>query len=305
MIHDPHTRQENLLPFFPDGHTIHQSSIMKFGAHISAAGGVWNAPLNAGKLGCEVLQMFSRPPQGGNPAEITDEVAEKFKTAMKESRIDRAYIHGVYFVNLASGTKRISQGSIAVLRDELERGSKLGCHAVMFHPGSAKDVGEEKGVQMVIEGLNRIMDGYTGSCKLLLEISAGAGMIMGDTFEEIALFIDGAERGKEIGVCFDTQHAFASGYDLRTKETVDETFKRFDKIIGLKKLVASHCNDSKIEFNGHKDRHEHLGKGHIGLDGFKAIVAHPKLQHLDLILETPWDGPIDEDLKKLKKFRGN
>ncbi len=278
---------------------------MKFGAHVSAAGGVWNAPINAGKLQCEVLQMFSRPPQGGEPSVLTDEIVKQFQDAMHKNNIERAYIHGVYYVNLASGQKRISNNSIRVLRDELERGSKLGCHAVMFHPGSAKDVGEEKGVKMVIDGLNRIMDSYTGSCKLLLEISAGAGMIMGDTFEEIALFLDGAERGKEIGVCFDTQHAFASGYDLRTKDDVDATFKQFDKIIGLKKLVASHCNDSKIEFNGHKDRHEHLGQGKIGLGGFKAIVAHPKLQHLDLILETPWDGPIEKDMGILKKFRGN
>ena len=174
----------------------------------------------------------------------------------------------------------------------------------MFHPGSAKDVGEKEGVKMVVQGLNRILDGYEGSCQLLIEISAGAGMVMGDSFEEIAAFIAGAERGKEIGVCFDTQHAFASGYDLRTKADVEATFKQFDKIVGLKKMIASHCNDSMVEFNAHKDRHEHLGKGHIGIDGFKAIVANKKLAHLDLILETPWDDALKDDMKYLKKFRG-
>lgn len=276
---------------------------MKFGAHVSAAGGLWNAPKNAGALGCEVLQMFSRPPQGGKPSPITDEVAEKFKAGMEEHGIERAYIHTPYFINLASKERRISEGSVAVIREELERGSKLGCRAVMFHPGSAKDVGEETGVKMVIAGLDRIMDGYEGSCQLLIEISAGAGMVMGDTFEEIAAFIDGAKRGDDIGVCFDTQHAFASGYDLRTAEAVDATFKRFDKLVGLKKLVASHCNDSMVELNGHKDRHEHLGKGHIGLNGFKAIVAHKKLKHIDLILETPWDDDTPKDLQYLKDFR--
>lgn len=276
---------------------------MKFGAHVSAAAGLWNAPINAGNLQCEVLQMFSRPPQGGKPSPITDETAEKFKAAMKENEIERAYIHTPYFINFASKEARISAGSASVVREELERGSALGCHAVMFHPGSAKDVGQEKGVRMVIDGLNRVMDGYDGSCKLLIEISAGAGMVMGDSFEEIAAFIDGAERGKDIGVCFDTQHAFASGYDLRTKEAVDATFKQFDKTIGLKKLIASHCNDSMVELGGHKDRHEHLGKGHIGLDGFKAIVAHPKLQHLDLLLETPMDDGVKDDLNILNSFR--
>ncbi len=276
---------------------------MKFGAHVSAAGGLWNAPINAGKLGCEVLQMFSRPPQGGKPSAITGEVEAKFKAEMKANKIERAYIHTPYFINLASGTQRIVDNSIAVIREELMRGSQLGCHAVMFHPGSAKDVGEEKGIAMVIDGLNQIMSGYRGSCQLLIEISAGAGAVMGDSFEEIAAFLDGAKRGKDIGVCFDTQHAFASGYDLRTAEAVEATFKKFDKLIGLEKLVASHCNDSKVELAGHKDRHEHLGKGHIGLDGFRAIVASKKLQHLDLILETPMDDGVEADLAFLKAER--
>ncbi len=282
---------------------------MLFGAHVSAAGGLYNAPKHGGNLGCEIIQIFSRPPQGWNVKPIADEDAEKFKQAMKDNKIERAYIHAPYLINLASANPRTRHGSVSMLREELERGSQLGVTAMMFHPGSAKDVGPEKGVEMVVEGLDRIMDGYEGSCKLLIEISAGAGAVMGDTFEELAQFIDGAERGKEIGICFDTQHAFGSGYDLRTKADVDKTFKKFDDIVGLKKLVASHCNDSKVEFNSHKDRHEHLGQGEIGSDAFKFIVQHPKLQHIDLILETPYEkegepnDPRIPDLKLLKKFR--
>lgn len=249
--------------------------------------------------------MFSRPPQGGKPAPITTEVAEQFIQAMKEYKQAAAYIHAPYFINLASGQARIRHSSIHIIRDELERGSLLGCRAVMFHPGSAKDVGEEKGVQMVINGLNKVMDGYAGSCQLLIEISAGAGMVMGDTFDEVAAFLEGTKRGADIGVCFDTQHAFASGYDLRTAETLQETFKQFDKLIGLKRLVMSHCNDSQVALGGHKDRHEHLGDGLIGLPGFRALVEHKKLQHLDLILETPWepDDGVKKDLQILKGFR--
>jgi deoxyribonuclease-4 len=280
---------------------------MRFGAHVSGAGGLWNAPANAANLGCEVLQMFSRPPQGGNPAPITPEVASKFKSAMQEYKIEAAYIHTPYFINLASAESRIRGNSIRVIREELDRGSLLGCRAVMFHPGSAKDVGQVEGVKLVIEGIDKVLDGYKGYCQLLIEISAGAGMVMGDTFEEIAAFIDGAKRGEEVGVCFDTQHAFASGYDIRTPDGVNETFAMFDKLIGLEKLVMSHCNDSKAEFESHKDRHEHLGEGLIGLPGFEAIVKHPKLKHLDLILETPFepdDKGVRKDLKTLKKFRG-
>lgn len=281
---------------------------MRFGAHVSAAGGLWKAGPAGRELGCEVIQIFSRSPQMFAAKPISDEDATKFRESMKENDIKDVYIHAPYIVNLASAKNTTRFGSVKILRDELERGTQLGAKAIMFHPGSAKEVGQKAGVEAVIKGLDRIMDGYEGSCQLLIEISAGAGAVMGDEFEEIAAFIDGAKRGKEIGVCFDTQHAFASGYDLRTKKAVDQTFADFDRIIGLNKLVASHCNDSKVEFDAHKDRHQHLGHGFIGADAFKYIVEHPKLQHIDLILETPFDGEEEpgsreEDIALLKKFR--
>ncbi len=276
---------------------------MRFGAHVSAAGSLSNAPKNGAVLGCEIIQIFSRPPQSWAVKPIAQKDADAFKVAMKANNIEACYIHSPYLINLASTNNRTRHGSVTMLRQELDRGTQIGARAMMFHPGSAKDVSRAKGVKMVTAGLNRILDGYKGSCQLLIEISAGAGAVMGDTFEEIAAFIKGTERGKEIGVCFDTQHAFASGYDLRTKKGVDDVFKHFDKTVGLKKLIASHCNDSKVEFGSHKDRHEHLGKGHIGLECFKAIVGQPKLKHLDLLLETPWDNLLQTDLALLKKFR--
>ncbi len=281
---------------------------MRFGAHVSAAGGLWHAGENGKKLGCEVIQIFSRPPQGGRPKKITAEEQKLFKAAMKKNKIEAVYIHAPYFINLASTNNRIVYGSSSVLREELERGTLLGARAMMFHPGSARDVSRKKGIKMVVEGLNRIMDGYQGSCQLLIEISAGAGEIMGDSFEEIAEFLGKAERGKEIGVCFDTQHAFASGYDLRTKEAIDETLKKFQKTIGLKKLIASHCNDSAFTLGSHRDRHAHLGEGKIGKKAFKLLVEHPKLKNLDWILETPHDNkakvdPRKKDMTLLKSFR--
>ncbi len=281
---------------------------MRFGAHVSAAGGLWHAAANGAELGCEVVQIFTRSPQVWLAKDITDEDAQKYKNAMQEYAIKDTYIHAPYLINLASDNNRTRHGSVTMLRNELERGTQIGAKAMMFHPGSAKAVGRKEGIAMVVKGLNRILDKYDGTCQLLIEISAGAGEVMGDTFEEIAAFIDGAERGKEIGVCFDTQHAFASGYDLRSEATVKKTFADFDKIIGLEKLVASHCNDSKVEFEAHKDRHQHLGHGFIGADAFKFIVHHPKLQHNDLLLETPFNGEEEagsreEDIALLKKFR--
>lgn len=283
---------------------------MRFGAHVSAAGGLWKAGQNGKELSCEVIQIFSRPPQAWAAKPITDEDATVFKQSMLNNGIKDVYIHAPYLINLASDNNRTRHGSITMLRQELERGTQLGAKAMMFHPGSAKAVGREKGIEMVVKGLNAILDGYEGTCQLLIEISAGAGEVMGDQFEEVAAFINGAERGKEIGVCFDTQHAFASGYDLRSEQAVKDTFAHFDKCIGLNKLVASHCNDSKVEFEAHKDRHQHLGHGFIGADAFKFIVQHPKLQHIDLILETPFNGEEEkgsreEDIALLKKFRGD
>ncbi|MDO8617630.1 MAG: deoxyribonuclease IV [Candidatus Uhrbacteria bacterium] len=275
---------------------------MLFGAHVSIAGGIQNAPLNAAKIGCEVFQMFSRSPQGGSAPKITDVMMEEFQKNCVEHQLKEWVIHAPYYINFASAEERIRKNSIRIVREELERGSLINAKYVMFHPGSAKDMGEAQAMKFVVDGIKKIYDGYKGSTQLLVEISAGAGMVIGDTFEDVAQIIEGVDH-PELGVCFDTQHAFGSGYDLRTKETVNATFNQFDKIIGLNKLKMSHCNDSKVELGGHKDRHEHLGKGFIGLAGFRVMVNHPKLKNrINFYLETDPDGVV-EDLKKLKKMR--
>lgn len=276
---------------------------MNIGAHVSSSGGLWNAPENAAAIECETFQFFSRPPQSGTAKAITQETADRFRAAMKSAGIKTAYIHAPYILNLASASGRIFHASISIIRQELERGSLLGCKAVMFHPGSAKDNGKKVGIVRVVDGLNRILDGYKGTCRLLLEISAGAGAVIGDTFEEIAYFLKNAEKGNEIGVCFDTQHAFASGYDIRTKDKLETVLKTFDETIGLKNLAMFHVNDSKTELGSHKDRHEHLGKGEIGMDAFRALVQNPKVKDKDLIVETPYDSGREEDIAVLKSFR--
>jgi len=278
---------------------------MKFGAHVSIEGGVWNAPANAAKIGCEVFQMFTRSPQGGSAPVIDATVGKKFQTAMEKNKISTAYIHAPYIINLASPVAHTRGFSIHLIREELERGSILGCRAVMFHMGSARDVGEKTGAKLAKEGLEKILKDYEGSCQLLIELSAGAGAVMGDKFEDIFNALQ-ARGGDKAGVCLDTQHAFASGYDFRDAKALEKTLKEFDNVIGLERLVLIHCNDSKTDFGSHKDRHAHLGEGKIGLAGFEAIVSNKKLKNIDLILETPWeDGQIGvlKDLKILKGFR--
>jgi apurinic endonuclease APN1 len=274
---------------------------MKFGAHVSAAGSLWNAPVNAAAIGCETFQFFSRAPQGGIPSPITDEVAGKFRSACAEHGFDECWIHAPYIINFASAEERIRDGSIKIIRQELERGSALGVRGVMFHPGSAKDVSPEKALDLVAEGLKLVLDGYRGDCRPLIEISAGAGRVIGSSFEEVAEILKQLDD-ERVGVCFDTAHAFASGYDLRDAAAVKATFDAFDRAIGLERLALSHCNDSKVELGARKDRHEGLGAGHIGLSGFQALLAEPRLKNLSWIVETPPESQAS-DVKKLGQLR--
>jgi deoxyribonuclease IV len=275
----------------------------RIGAHISAAGEVSQAPLRAYDAGCECFQFFSRPPQGGKAKPITDKLAKDFKSNCAQYDLE-SYIHTPYYINLASENNRIYYGSIAVIHEELERGSLLGVKYVMAHLGSAKDLGEKESTKKVIKGLSEMLKGYKGSTGFLIEMSAGAGAIIGDTYEDIAAIINSPQLKKyDIGICFDTAHAFASGYDLRTETAVKKTFKDFNKILGLKKLKLIHANDSLVELNTKRDRHAHIGQGHIGLAGFKAIVAFAKKQKINLILETPDGEERLKDIEILKKLR--
>lgn len=275
------------------------------GCHVSMAGGLPNAPKNATALQCETFQIFTRSPHGGPVKPITAEVADEFKTLMEIHGFQTFVIHCPYFINFGSANPRIYNGSVQVVRQELERGSQLGADFVMFHPGSFKDLGEAKGLKQAQAGLKKVLTGYKGTTELLIEISAGSGSVMGDTFEEVAELMKPLMKMKGFGgICFDTQHAFGSGYDLRTPEAVKATFTKFDKIIGLKWLRMSHVNDSKPDLGAHVDRHEHIGDGKIGKKGFEAIFAYLKKKKLaiPLILETEHDK-VQSDIKLMKALR--
>ncbi|MFA6486110.1 MAG: deoxyribonuclease IV [Candidatus Magasanikbacteria bacterium] len=276
---------------------------MYFGAHVSIAGGLINAPLNAAAIGCEIFQFFTRSPQGGFLPPCDIEIAKKFKANCKIANQKEWVVHTPYFINFASANPRIYHASISVVRQELERASMLGAKYLMTHLGSYKDLGHDAGLKQLIDGLAEILRDYQGETQFLIEISAGAGEIIGDTYEEIAEIIHHPKLKKyDIGVCYDTQHGFASGYDTRDKKSVDATLKLFDKTIGLDKLKIAHCNDSMTELGSRKDRHEHIGDGKIGRAGFEALITHPKLKKINWYLETEHDK-VKQDLDLLKKIR--
>ncbi len=275
------------------------------GCHVSIAGGLQKAPARAAELDCETFQIFSRSPQGGSPAPITPELATEFKDEMQKYNLETFVIHAPYILNFGSGKPSTFHGSVNLVRTDLERGSLLGAKYVMFHPGSFKDLGPKAGMKQAQDGLKKVMDGYKGTTKLLIEISAGAGEVIGDTFEELAELMTPIKKNKLFGgVCFDTQHAFGSGYDISNKAGVEKVLKQFDKVIGLEYLAMCHVNDSKVELGAHKDRHEHIDDGHIGKQGFQSLLEFflKKKMAIPLILETEHDK-VDTDIKLLKALR--
>ncbi len=284
--------------------------MFKIGCHVSAAGGVWNAPKNASVLECETFQIFTRPPMGGPAPKIDAEAVEKFKSELTKYKLNDFVVHAPYIVNFGSGKKPTFHGSISIVSDELKRANSLGAKYVMTHLGSFKDLGQVDGMIQAKAGLKEVLEKYEGNTEFLLEIAAGAGEVIGDTFEELAELMEKLVKFKTFGgICFDTQHAFSSGYDIRDKVSVANTFKQFDKVIGLKWLKMSHINDSKVDFGGRKDRHEHIGDGKIGEVGFKSMIEllNSKFNILDsspfpLILETEHDK-VEADIKILKNLR--
>lgn len=279
---------------------------MKIGCHVSIAGGIFNAPKNAHDTDCEAYQIFTRSPQGGPAPKLTPEVVRQFKEENKKYGFTDYVIHTPYYINFASMNPRIRYGSIKVVREELERGTLIGAQYVVTHLGSTKDAGPKVGFHKTWRSIQHILDGYQGSCKLCLEISTGAGDLIGGTFEQLADLIKNIEADKEhkglLGVCLDTCHLYAAGYDLRTAADVQATFKKFDDIVGLGRLKFLHSNDSKFALGAHRDRHEHIGQGEIAMDGWQAMIGHPALKKINWYVETPPEGVAD-DIKTLKNLR--
>ena len=219
---------------------------------------------------------------------------------MKKWHQENCYIHTPYYINFASVKENVRKASIKVVREELERGSLIGAKYVMTHLGSAKDYNNKDDALDVVAGsVGEIMKGYDGLTVFLLEISAGAGDIIGSTFEELEYIL--RSNSNSIGICLDSAHMFASGYDIKTDDGFKQTIDQVEATVGLDRIKLIHANDSMVGLGEKKDRHEHIGEGKIGQEGFVNLMNQfPKI---DMILETDHDR-VEEDIKKLKKLRG-
>ncbi|MGH7769936.1 MAG: deoxyribonuclease IV [Candidatus Binatia bacterium] len=270
------------------------------GAHMSIAGGVGNAFLHGKKVACDVIQIFTKSSRQWAATPYSKDEIESFKQNQKETGIGTAVAHDSYLLNLGTPDGALRKKSILAFIDELERCETLSVPYLIAHPGAHMGAGEAEGIKTVARSLDEIHAASAGfKVKVALEITAGQGSCLGYRFEQIRDIIDAAKESERLRVCFDTEHAFAAGYDIRTKDGYDRTFGEFDETIGIDLLTAFHLNDSKKEFHSRVDRHDHIGKGHIGVEGFRLLVNDKRFWGIPMCLETPKGPDLKEDLENL------
>jgi deoxyribonuclease IV len=264
---------------------------VRAGFHVSIAGGISNSVNNAKKKGCTAFQIFSRNPHGWAAKPVPHEEAQLFRSKLDESGIEKnsVVVHMPYLPNLSGPDGEFYQKSVQTLTEEMHRCKALEIPYLVIHLGSHMGRGSECGVNQLVKAITSACSKYGTGLTVLLENSAGQKNSIGSTFEELRLILDRLDNSKEFGVCIDTCHLFASGYDLRSDAEVEITFKKFKDIIGLKQLKIVHLNDSKGRLGSNLDRHEHIGLGMIGIKGIAAFLNIREIRGLPVIMETPVD----------------
>ncbi len=277
---------------------------MILGAHISASGGVSRSPSRGKELGCDAIQIFSKNQKQWKAKPLDSKECDLFKKEMKECSIRASAVHTSYLINLAASDRERKVKSRKAFMDEIERAGALDIDALVFHPGSHLGEGVDSGVRQCGEALAETASRASElNLLLLIETTAGQGSGIGHTFEQIRDIIDVSGGGGGIGVCYDTAHTFAAGYDIRDKKAYTKTFRDFDSIIGLKRLKAFHLNDSMKDYLTKRDRHENIGKGFIRTEAFRLLVNDRRFAEIPGYLETPGgDECYRKNLRKLKKL---
>jgi deoxyribonuclease-4 len=274
------------------------------GAHVSIAGGLHLAFTRIRKVKGEALQIFLSNQRQWKTPPLTSEMIEDFRLQWRKNQGMVVAAHDSYLINLAAPDLTTVEQSVSAFTDELVRAAALKIPFLITHPGSHRGQGVEAGLQRFVQNLDSAISlSRTFTVSILIETTAGQGTNLGSKFEEIAFILRESQYGDHLGVCFDTSHTFAAGYDLRTPETYEETFSLFDKIIGLPRLKFFHLNDSKKPLGSRVDRHEHIGKGEIGLEGFRLLLNDPRFQHHPMVLETPKGKDLKEDKMNLRVLR--
>ncbi len=293
---------------------------MRFGAHVSASGGISNAIGRGVAIGCDSLQVFTHNPRTWRPINHTDEQIQAFRAGAADAGLGPLVSHGLYLMNLgapdaevptgppnkpATRTRNIYRSSIESLIQHLDIGRRLGLEGVVLHVGAYKGSTEDEAIARIGAGIAEALEGAPGDCCVFLENTAGAGTTIGRTFDQLRAVYDAVGEPRRLGFCLDTQHLFASGFPVHEPDGIDRVLDEFDAKVGLDRLRCLHLNDSKTPFGSNRDRHENLGDGEIGADGMRRILGHPALQRLPVVLEVPGiegNGPDAENMARARRF---
>ncbi len=272
---------------------------------MSTAGGVDKAILRGEQVGCDVIQLFTKNNNRWMSKPLAEESIEAFKKNISRTGILPFASHDAYLINLAATDPKIYRKSIEAFLDEMDRAEMLDIPGLVFHPGSHVGSGEKEGIKKIAESLRRLLDERPGyKVKLLLETTAGQGSSIGCKFEHLVEIMEKVNEPDRLGVCFDTCHVFAAGYDISNKKGYDKTFKDFENIVGLQTIEGFHLNDSKKALGSKVDRHEHIGKGALGIKAFECLMNDERFENIPMVLETPKGPDMEEDRINLKILRG-
>jgi deoxyribonuclease-4 len=276
-----------------------------FGAHVSISGGIENAPERGKSVGCNAIQVFTKNSNRWQSKPLQAKEIDAYKKNLDSAGIEYVAAHDSYLINLASPDKSARKRSLSAFIDEIERAGLLGIPDLVFHPGSHLGSGDEEGLKAVAECMNHAIEktGDWEGVTLTVETTAGQGSNLGHRFEHIRYLMDNVENKKRVGVCVDTCHIFTAGYDLRKKPDYEKTFRELGNTIGFDHIRLFHVNDSKKDFASRVDRHEHIGKGYIGLGPFGYLVNDPRFKKIPMILETPKGKDLREDKENLGILR--
>jgi len=271
---------------------------------MSISGGVDKAVLRGHEVACETIQIFTRSPRQWRARVLEDEEIARFRRVREETGIDPVIAHDCYLINLASPEDELWQKSLIVFLEELGHCRDLGIPYLVLHPGSHVGAGEDAGLQRVAAALDQARVQTQGSgVKVLLENTAGQGTNLGSTFAQLSALLNAVTDDSWLGVCFDTCHAFAAGHELRTREGYEATWREFEELVGLDRLMVIHLNDAKGDLGSGLDRHEHIGRGRMGLEPFRMLLNDHRFRDLPMVLETPKGQDLAEDRENLSVLR--
>ena len=276
---------------------------MLLGVQVSIEGKIYEALNRAGELGCNTMQIFSRNPQRWRDNFLEPEEIKEFNQRKEKFAIKPIFIHIPYLINLASPNPRLYKASIAAYIEDIQEAHTLKADYIVTHMGSHKETSEVAGIRRLVRALNKILEKTINTqVGILLENTAGSGSWLGYKFSHQKKILQGLNQKERVGLCFDTAHAYLAGYDIATEEGLKKTLDEIDRLVGIDLIKLIHLNDAKDKLGSHRDKHEHIGRGSIGLEGIKRIINHPRLRNIPFILETP-KKTVQDDLMNLNTVR--